>query len=77
MATSATGHPAASIHGDKDLGPVLKESERLRAAGKQHVSISTQLSESVGRPGVSDKLPEGYDWSKSHRGAGPDRAGCS
>lgn len=68
----ATMLPAVEFYDRTKLGPVIAEAERLRKAGMRHVSISTELPESVGLPGVSDKLPAGYDWSKAHRGAGPE-----
>lgn len=38
--------------------------ERLRKEGARHVTISTELEESIGKPGVNDVLPDGYDWKK-------------
>lgn len=60
----------------KELLPALAFAEELRkrrSSGEaiSHVCISTEHEESVGQAGVSDKLPEGYDWSKQ------DRAGKS
>lgn len=60
----------------KELLIALKFTESLRCrrtAGEaiSHVCLSTEHEESVGQAGVSDKLPEGYDWSKQ------DRAGKS
>jgi hypothetical protein len=66
--------PAVQFFGFTELTAVLAEAERLRHAGMRHVSISTENPESVGKPGVNDKLPEGYDWHKRHRGAGPGRS---
>jgi hypothetical protein len=60
-----------------DLLPALQFSEAQRREGRRHVSISTELAESVGKSGVNavegGKLPDGhaYDYNKAHRGAGP------
>ncbi len=67
----AEHRPAVRLFGERELLAALAEAERLRKAGMHHVCISTDLGDSVGAPGVSDRLPEGYDWSKQHRGAGP------
>lgn len=73
----AAGVPAHREFGDADLLQALKLTEQLRAGGKRHVTISSELDSSVGRPGVdavSDgRLPDGepYDFNKRHRGAGP------
>jgi hypothetical protein len=67
----AEHRPAVRLYGEHDLLAALAEAERLRKAGMHHVCISTDLGDSVGAPGVSDRLPEGYDWSKQQRGAGP------
>ena len=40
----------------------------LRKAGNWYVGMVSQNSYSVGKPGVSDKLPDDYSWSKQHRG---------
>lgn len=63
---------------DIELMESLKAAERLRKAGMRNVSISSELSDSVGKPGVDTitddrKTPDGhdYEWSKQHRGAGP------
>lgn len=51
--------------------------EKLRKEGREHVIISTQLSDCVSKPGVSSvedgKTPDGldYEWSKQHRGGPP------
>jgi hypothetical protein len=63
---------------DSDFMNAMKFAEEKRKAGKDHVTISTQLSDSVGKAGVSSvengKTPDGvdYEWSKQHRG-GPGR----
>lgn len=69
----ADERPAVRLFAESQLLAALAEAERLRKAGARHVVISTDLSAHVGAPGVSDRLPEGYDWSKQHRGAGPRR----
>jgi hypothetical protein len=48
----------------------LKLTESLRKYGHRHVTLSSEMDECVSKPGVSDELPSGYDWSKQ------DRAGC-
>jgi hypothetical protein len=65
--------PAVTFFADDRFMDGLTEVNRLREAGMRHVSMSTELAASVGKPGVNDVLPEGYDWSKRHRGAGPER----
>ena len=66
------GVPMSHGFGSKELGEALKLAEvqrKRRAAGERisHVCISSEHEDSVGLPGVSDKLPEGYDWSKQDR----------
>jgi hypothetical protein len=72
--------PDASAHrafDDGQLTDALKFTEALRAAGKRHVTISSELGESIGKPGVDavegGRLPggEAYDFHKRHRGGGP------
>lgn len=55
-----------------ELTKALAFTETLRQRRKagQKISFITMCSEhpdSVGEPGVSDKLPEGYDWTKQDR----------
>ncbi|MFN9470418.1 hypothetical protein [Acidovorax sp.] len=75
----APGMPAMQAFEGGQLVPALQLCEEKRKAGKRHVSLSTELADSVGRAGVSTVdarlLPDGtpYDWSKSHRGAGPQK----
>lgn len=75
------GTPAMQTFDPGQLMPALQFCEEKRKAGKRHVSLSSELTESVGRAGVSTVearlLPDGspYDWTKSHRGAGPERSG--
>lgn len=79
----APGMPAMQAFGPGQLVPALQWCEEMRRAGKRHVSLSSELAESVGRAGVSmveaRLLPDGtpYDWTKSHRGAGPVRSESS
>lgn len=72
--------PGIAAHrelGDDELGAALKLAEQLRRDGKRHVSLSSELAASVGRPGVDavqdGRLPDGaaYTFDKRHRGAGP------
>lgn len=56
--------PQAQQFTDQEIGQALRFCEQLRKAGKRHVTISSELSTSVGKPGVSDELPVGYDWKK-------------
>lgn len=37
-----------------------------------HVVMNSELAHSVGKPGVSDELPQDYSWSKQHRGGPPE-----
>ncbi len=66
-----SGHRAFT---DGELLAALKFAEFQRTAGMRHVSLSSELAEQVGKPGVSaveeGKTPDGhaYDWSKKHRG---------
>lgn len=68
--------------GDHELSAVLTLSQDLRKRVEprcSHVSISSELADSVGKPGVDSivdgKTPDGfvYDFDKRHRGAGPAR----
>jgi len=49
----------------------------LRMLGRSHVCISSELGDSIGKPGVTSikdgKTPDGhiYEWSKKQRGDGP------
>lgn len=45
------------------LAEALAHCETLRRAGMRHVTISSELDESVTVPGVSEVQP-GYDWKK-------------
>jgi hypothetical protein len=72
-----TGASAHREFGDAELLPALKLTEQLRSEGKRHVTISSELDNSVGRPGVDEvsggRLPGGdpYEFNKRHRGSGP------
>lgn len=57
-------HPHVEFKGETELVPALTRANELRNAGNRHVSISTEFGDSVGKRGVSDVLPEGYDWKK-------------
>jgi len=75
------GIPAHQQFEQTELMQALHCSETKRREGKRHVCISSELADSVGKPGVAavvDRtLPDGsaYDWSKAHRGAGPSAKG--
>jgi hypothetical protein len=62
---------------DDEYTLAMKVVADLRKLGEQHVSISLQLADNIGKPGVDavtdGKTPDGhdYEWSKQHRGAGP------
>ena len=55
---------------DDQLSEALRTCERMRKAGRTHVTISSELSGSVGKAGVDSvvdgKTPDGvqYDWTK-------------
>ncbi|MEO6277020.1 hypothetical protein [Roseateles sp.] len=72
--------PVCEFFGSKELTQALACAEDRRRQGHRHVSISTELEGSVGRPGVSavesGKTPDGeaYEWSKAGR-AGKVRKG--
>ena len=72
--------PVCAFFGSTELTQALACAEDRRRRGHVHVSISTELAESVGRPGVSavegGKTPDGeaYEWSKAGR-AGKVRKG--
>ena len=56
------------------MSEALKYMEVLRKAGDiYYIGMVAENTESVGKPGVSDKLPDDYSWTKQHRGDGePD-----
>lgn len=57
----------------KEMTAALTFCQEKRREGKTHVCISSELEESVGKPGVDEVvggvLPSGekYDWDKNHR----------
>ena len=59
---------------DIELSAALVFAEQQRKAGHSHVTISSELSNHVGKAGVTSveegKTPDGedYEWSKQHRG---------
>jgi hypothetical protein len=65
--------PVCECFGSTELTQALACAEDRRRAGHRHVSISTELAESVGRPGVAavegGRTPDGaaYEWSKAGR----------
>lgn len=65
--------PACEVFGSAELTQALACAEARRREGHRHVSISTELDESVGRPGVAavegGRTPDGeaYEWSKAGR----------
>ncbi|BEP96776.1 hypothetical protein KW843_23570 [Acidovorax sp. sif1233] len=75
------GVPGMEIFDSGKLQAALALCEIKRKEGKRHVCISSELAESVGHAGVNTvadrRLPDGspYDWTKSHRGAGPQNPG--
>ena len=72
--------PVCQFFGSKELTQALACAEDRRRHGHRQVSISTELDESVGRPGVAavegGRTPDGetYEWSKAGR-AGKVRKG--
>lgn len=72
------GRPFVESFTDAQLLDALAFSEAKRkekdAEGRPlncHVVTNSELGDSVGKPGVSDELPEDYSWSKAHRGGPP------
>lgn len=65
--------PVCEFFGSTALTQALACAEERRKLGHRHVSISTELEGSVGRPGVSavegGRTPDGeaYEWSKAGR----------
>ncbi len=71
--------PMAQGFKDNELTQSLKFMEDLRRTQRDtgtvgFVGMVSEDPNSVGLPGVSDKLPEGYEWTKKFRG-GPPEAG--
>lgn len=59
-----------------ELVAAIKFAETLRArrrAGEKlaFIVMASEHPDCVGEQGVSDILPDGYDWSKQHRGGPP------
>ncbi|MES2091873.1 MAG: hypothetical protein V4532_18115 [Pseudomonadota bacterium] len=52
-----------------------KEKDEAGHPLNHHVVINSELGDCVGKPGVSDELPEDYSWTKSHRGGPPPPEG--
>ena len=75
----ADNAPGVLSFESSQLGEALALAEIKRREGRRHVTISTELADNIGRPGVDAvadrKLPDGsdYDWSKAHRGKSPPR----
>lgn len=57
------GLPQAQELKSSELIEALKLTEALRKSGHRHVCISTELEDSVGKPGVADAASD-YDWKK-------------
>ncbi len=51
------------IFSENPLGDALSRAEELRNGGNRHVTISTEMAESVGKPGV-DVTGADYNWKK-------------
>jgi hypothetical protein len=61
-----------------EMSAALEFSESLRKRRKEgellsFITMASEHPDSVGQLGVSDKLPEGYDWSKQDRAGKPRR----
>jgi hypothetical protein len=56
-----------------EMSDALNYMADLRKAGNWYVGMVSQHPDSVGLPGVSDKLPEDYSWSKQHRGSDQEK----
>ncbi len=65
--------PVCEFFGGQALTQALACAEERRRQGHRHVSISTELDDHVGKPGVSavegGRTPDGevYEWSKAGR----------
>lgn len=68
--TDANGNPGARLFDELIISDALKFSETQRKAGMQFVTMTSELSNSVGKPGVDSvengKTPDGqtYSWMK-------------
>lgn len=72
------GQPKADVLQDDKIGEALKRCEALRKRAKDgelisHVCLSTEMVGNKTAPGVSDKLPAGYDWIKRREAYVPGR----
>jgi hypothetical protein len=74
----ANDSPFVTAFADDQLLSALAFSDAKRkekdAAGKplnKHVVINSELGDCVGKPGVSDELPEDYSWTPPHPGTTP------
>lgn len=71
--------PCCQAFGDDELMAALALVEDRRRAGCRHVSLSTDFSHHVGKPGVAaveeGRTPDGhaYEWSKAGRAGKPRR----
>lgn len=70
-------HNNASQHQHFDMDKMLDAltfMESLRnTEGNEFVGMVSQNPNSVGKSGVSDKLPSDYSWSKQHRAGGKSK----
>ena len=72
------GQPCTSVRNASSIGPSLALCEDLRARARagasiSHVCISSDLVDSVTLPGVNDKLPADYNWTKRRKAFEPGR----
>lgn len=74
--------PQCEMFTDEQLLAALAfaEARRKDRDGKgialnSHVVIHSELGDCVSKPGVSDKLPSDYSWTKAHRGGPPGPEG--
>lgn len=71
--------PKCRSFNSDELTVALNFCQEQRTAGFQHVSLSSENPNSVGKPGVdtvaNGKTPDGHDytWSKQHRAGAPRR----
>jgi hypothetical protein len=75
----SNGEPSVKKFKDSELSGAMSLAELHRRQGMTHVSISSEMSAQVGKPGVDTvvdgKTPDGfiYDWSKQDRAGKPRR----
>lgn len=73
------GGPCGQPFGSNELSKVMAFVEAKRREGFNHVTISSEMDDHVGKPGVDSvvdgKTPDGeiYDWSKAGRAGKPRR----